>query len=147
MGSDGALGWELGVSAGLGYAFSERTAARSMPGFATSDRGAAALTETVEVGRVEKDLVWATGFTAELATTGDEVAAWLFGATLVPLLGNRRHDPGHEKIGISSTTRWALSAGLETRVGLATETETRDGRGLFAILPAIDYTLVGITEL
>lgn len=145
----GEIGWELGVSAGIGVAVSDRTGVRAMPGFAASDRAAAAFTESIEFGAAGDRLDWVAGLTGELFGTGDEQAMWLFATAVVPVIGDARRDAGHEKIGFGGTSRWALGAGLETRAGVVAggPDGDRDRRGIFAILPAIDLTAVTTMDL
>jgi hypothetical protein len=118
-------------------AVSRSVSVRSTPLVSVGERGAAFGT-SLELGGIDKSFAWYAGIAGELAASDGAVARWAYGAALRPLWFGRREASG-EKSTITSASRQALSIGVETRAGVITGDD--DTRGLFGLLPVVDYTL------
>lgn len=137
----GEVGYDVTVSAGVGFAVAERTAVRSMPGFATSNRTDAAFTSTLDVTRISEELGWTAGFTGDLASTSDVRTFWLHGAALYPLGYRHRYDSGKTSLGTDSDAAFGVGAGI--RAGLAVDRSSgRDSRGLFGAALVVDWNAI-----
>ena len=120
------------------------------PGFSTSSRAGAAMTDSGGYMTVKEDVVLSAGIGGDLISSSSEHAAWLSGSALIPLSFSSSRNPGHEKIGFGGTKRWALSAGVEGRAGLSILEPVdgeRSSQGLFTLLPAVDITLLTTLDL
>ncbi|HEY5920214.1 MAG TPA: hypothetical protein VIV11_01030 [Kofleriaceae bacterium] len=134
--SRGEPGWEVGVAAGIGWSVSSSLSVRSTPAVATSDRGGAFGT-TLEVGALEEHLAWNAGLLFVLG--GTEHVRSAYGAALRPLWFDRRRS--EDKFSTSEVRR-SLAAGLEARAGIAIDSDADSSRGLFALLPVVDWTMM-----
>lgn len=136
--SDGRVGYQVLLGAGIGPSTSDASALRSVSSATINSRGGIGLAQAVETGAIGKRWAWNAGLRFEPVASQTGRAHWVYGALLKPLDFSKRW-PSRGKSSFSLGARRAISVGLDVALGYQYEGETA---AIISVMPTAEFALV-----